>query len=60
MRNVEFSLHWGDIERWACEEIQSGPTLLAISKNLLTWCSGEVRECHFSTLGHSYERLQEQ
>ena len=22
-----------------------------ISKKMLTWCSGEIRECHFSTLG---------
>ena len=60
MRKIEFNIHWRDIERWAWEETISTYTLYLFWKKKLTWCSGEVRECHFSTLGHWCERLKEQ
>ena len=53
MRNVEFNIHWRDIEGWAWEEItvRIGYTPYTHFEEILTWCSGEVREFHFSALG---------
>ena len=43
MRNVEFNIHWRDIERWACEGIKSGRVLYkVISKKYLPGAVGRL------------------
>ena len=49
---VEFNIHWRDIERWAWKRnaIRTR-TFYTYYKEMLTWCSGEVREWCFIALG---------